>query len=60
MKGHRQMAHGKVHFSAAGSAGFKLGLPGSLKPGRYRLNVKFSPKSGRGGGSRIINIIVVR
>lgn len=58
-KGHRQVAHGKLHFRGPGSAGFKLGLPRSLKPGHYRLSIKFSPTSGKGGASRTIGILVV-
>jgi hypothetical protein len=58
--GRRHLAHGKINFNGRGTTGFRLKLPASLKPGRYRLTVSFTPRGGGATVTRTVTIIVVK
>jgi hypothetical protein len=60
MKGSRRLARGKLAFGGPGSSGFKMILPASLKPGHYRLKIKFTPRTGKDAATRTITITAVK
>jgi plastocyanin len=49
-------ARGAATFTRAGRFGFKLKLPAKLKPGSYKLNVKFKPKGSSHASSKTLKI----
>jgi plastocyanin len=52
----KAFARGAATFTRAGRFGFKLKLPAKLKPGSYKLNVKFKPKGSSHASSKTLKI----